>query len=67
MSESRKIIVHRSRTIPTGNYASEKILVGYEQDLTAVMDLPAELRKGIALLDVILTAETQRIIKAKAD
>lgn len=60
---SRKIIVHRSRTIPTGSYASEKILVGYEQDLAALNDLPTELRKGLALLDVILTAEMARIMK----
>jgi hypothetical protein len=60
---SRKIIVHRSRTVPTGSYASEKILVGYEQDLAALNDLPTELRKGLALLDVILTAEMARIMK----
>jgi hypothetical protein len=60
---SRKIIVHRSRTIPTGSYASEKILVGYEQDLAPVNDLPTELRKGLALLDVILAAEMARIMK----
>jgi len=59
---SRKIIVHRSRTIPTGSYASEKILVGYEQDLAPLNDLPTELRKGLALLDIILTAEMARII-----
>jgi len=67
MSEqgSRKIIVHRQRTIPTGSYASEKILVGYEQDLAPLNDLPTELRKGLALLDVILAAEMTRIMKER--
>lgn len=48
-----KITKGYSKTIPTGNYASKKILVSLEAELTKgerVMDVAKELDKGLIVM-----------------
>jgi hypothetical protein len=55
--------VQRTRIFPTGSYSSEKIRLGYEMPLSDIAELPSELRKGLALLDILLDAEVSRFKK----
>ena len=61
------VMVQRTRTFPTGSYASEKIMLGYEASISEGTEPQTELRRGLALLDIMLEAEVARFKKNGAN